>query len=447
MQLNEALDLTAAYANLESFENFRKHIDEAWITAALDASGTWTLRRRRLPAEQAVWLVIAMGLFRDLPIEALVEKLDLALPGNGGRPMAPSAISDARGKLGREPMEWLFSTSGAHWGHRSADRNRWHGLAIYGVDGTSQRVPDSVDNRTYFGGPTSPRGESAYPLMRIVALMALRSHALVAARCGPYEKSENAYAAELWDAVPNDSVTVVDRLFLAAGILIPLAAGGLNRHWLTRAKKNTKLRVIKRLGRGDELVEITVSPAARKANPSLPKVWPMRAIRYTRKGFRPGILLTSMLDAESFPAKEIVTLYHERWELEMGFDEIKTELLDREETIRSQTPARALQEMWGVMIAYNLVRLEMERVADEIGIPPTRISFVAALREIREEWWWLEATKPGAIPNRLKKLRARLKRFVLPPRRSERAYPRAVKIKMTAYPRNHHVSSPTGRTS
>ena len=95
--------------------------------------------------------------------------------------------------------------------------------------------------------------------------------------------------------------------------------------------------------------------------------------------------------------------------------------------------------------AYNLVRLEMERVAGEVGVEPTRISFVASLREIRDEWLWLEATKPGAIPERLKKLRARIKRFILPLRRTERAYPRAVKIKMTSYPRQRRISPPTGK--
>jgi hypothetical protein len=447
MQLQDALDVTSDYARIDSFEHFRQHLDPAWIEMAIEDSGTWTVRQRRLPAEQMVWLVIAMGLFRDRPIEDIVDKLELARPGRGGAAVAPSSISDARGKLGCEPLEWLFGYSGLKWGARSADEHRYRGLSVYGVDGTVQRAADSEDNRTYFGGPTGKRGASAYPLVRIVALMALRSHLLVAARMGPYAKSEGAYARELWDSVGDDSVTVVDRLFLAAGTLIPLSTKGRNRHWLTRAKKNTRYTVIEKLGSGDEIVEMEVSAQARKADPSLPMHWRMRAIRYQRKGFQPQILLTSLLDHKTYPASEIVALYHERWELELGFDEIKTEMLEREESLRSQIPARVCQEAWGLLIAYNLVRLEMERVAREAGVEPTRISFVAALREIRDEWLWLEATKPGAIPQRLKKLRARLKRFILPIRRTERAYPRAVKIKMTAYPRKRPILPPTGNGS
>ena len=194
MQLQDALDATSEYLNLESFENFRKHLDPAWIEMAIDDSGTWTIRQRRLPAEQMVWLVIAMGLFRDRPIAEIVDKLELARPGRGGAAVAASSISEARAKLGCEPLEWLFGHSGLKWGTKSADDHRYRGLSVFGVDGTVQRAADSDDNRIYFGGPTGKRGASAYPLVRIVALMALRSHLLVAARMGPYAKSEGVSA-------------------------------------------------------------------------------------------------------------------------------------------------------------------------------------------------------------------------------------------------------------
>src|SRR5207245_5632186 len=133
------------------------------------------------------------------------------------------------------------------------------------------------------------------------------------------------------------------------------------------------------------------------------------------------------VDADRYPAAEIVALYHERWELELGFDEIKAEMLDREEAIRSKSPKGIRQELWGVFLAYNLVRVEMERVAAEAGVEPTRISFVAALRLICDEWLWCAIASPGAIPKHLRNLRASLKPLILPPRRSERLYPRAVK--------------------
>src|SRR5213078_751977 len=85
-------------------------------------------------------------------------------------------------------------------------------------------------------------------------------------------------------------------------------------------------------------------------------------------------------------------------ELELGYDEIKTEMLDREEAIRSKRSSAVTQELWGIFVAYNLVRLEMQRVADDAGVEPTRISFVAVLRLICE-WLWGAVATLGAIPS------------------------------------------------
>jgi len=418
----------------ERFEDIRRHIDPDWIDMALRATGSATTRKRRLPAVQVIWLVIAMALFRNRSIVDIVAKLDLALPGQFPF-VADSAVPQARKRLGPEPMEWLFSQSAQHWAHSSATAHAWRGLRVYGVDGSTLRVADSKTNRSYFGGTTGKRGASAYPLVRVVTLMALRSHLVAAAAFGPYSSGEHTYARTLWSVAPDNSLTVVDKGFFAAYVLIPLARDGENRHWLTRAKKNARWRDVKQLGPGDMLVQMDVSSAARKKDPSLPKTWNARAISYQRKGFRPEILLTSLLDAEKYPAQEVVALYHERWELELGYDEIKTEMLDREETIRSKSPPAVTQELWGVLLAYNLVRLEMARVADEAGVPPIRISFVAALRLIVDEWMWCSVGSPGAIPKRLRELRQNIKRYILPPRRTARSYPRAVKIKMSSYPR------------
>ena len=122
---------------------------------------------------------------------------------------------------------------------------------------------------------------------------------------------------------------------------------GSERHWITRAKSTTTFRLIRRLGPGDELVEFEVSSEARQKDPSLPTHFDARAIRYHRKGFRPQLLLTSLMDEKRYPAAELRVLYHERWEIELGFGEIKTDMLERLETIRSKSPAAVAQELWG----------------------------------------------------------------------------------------------------
>ena len=104
---------------------------------------------------------------------------------------------------------------------------------------------------------------------------------------------------------------------------------------------------------------------------------------------------------EALSGQRGLALYHERWELELGYDEIKTELLDREEAIRSKKPEGVRQELWGILLVYKLVRLEMASIAREAKIAPMRISFVEALRLMRDEWAWLSVTSPGAFTKRL----------------------------------------------
>jgi len=419
-----------------TFARFRDSIDSAWILEALTASGTASIRRRRFPAEQVIWLVLGMALFRDLPIVEVVNELGLVLPDSGKNRIAPSAIMKARARLGSSPMRWLFEKCSEVWAHASARKRSWRGLSLYGIDGTTVRVPDSPENRAKLGsGNAGKRGYSGYPLVRMVTLMALRSHLLVAARFGAFKTSERKYAGELWSQIPDNSLTVVDRNFVYAKDMIPLHAQGTNRHWLSRARKNMKWRVVERLGKGDELVEIMVNRASRKAVPSLPERWNMRAIKYKRRGFREQRLLTSLVNPKEYPASELVQLYHERWELELGFDEVKTEMLEREESIRSRSPEGVEQELWGLLLAYNLVRLEMERAADLAGVPPVQMSFVACLRAIRMDLIRFVFGSPGKLPKRVEALRQELATYVLPPRRSERRYPRAVKIEMSNYPR------------
>jgi len=443
-RLTEALHCTAAFTP-ERFANLVAQFDVDWISEALAATGCATLRRRRLPMEQVILLVLGMALMRDRPIAEVARTLDLALPSGSSRSTAPSALVKARQRLGADPLEWLFGHTAAQWGHDSASRDTWRGLALYAVDGSTLRVPDSDANRAHFGGQKGGlrgRGDSGYPQMRLSVLMAVRSHLLVGASFAPYSFDERTLSVDLWPMIPKDSLTLLDRGYLQANVLVPLAREA-NRHWLTRAKSNSVWHVVKRMGTGDLLVEMTVSSEARRKDPTLPATFPARAITYQRKGFAAQILLTSLVDAKRFPAKELRELYHERWEIELGYDELKTEMLDREEAIRSKSPEGVAQELWGILLAYNLVRREMEAIADEVSLPPLRISFVAALRYIVEEFGWATLTRsPGAIPRHMADLRDKIRRFVLPPRRERASYPRAVKIKMSNYILNRRRKTP-----
>lgn len=430
-----AADRVLATSSEDFLPKFVASLDPDWIDQALSATGTATIRRRRLPAEQVVWLVIGMCIFRDLSMRELVATMDLALPGSRGVRVAPSSIVQARERLGDEPLRWLFERTATAWAHASARTHAWRGLAIYGADGTTVRVPDSPENRAHFGGQaTRWDSTSGYPLVRMVTLMALRSHILAGAQIGSYATAEGPLAEALWPLVPDHALTIVDRGFLSARTLIGLERGGVQRHWLTRARSKMAYTRIERFGSGDELIELNVSSEARRKDESMPVTWRMRAIRYQRRGFAPQLLLTSLLDPVRYPADEVVALYHERWEIELGYNEVKRVMLAREETTRSKSPRGVAQELWGLAIAYNLVRYEAERVAADAGVLPTRISFIAALNLIESALRSWGTDNLGRAPQRLINLREDVGHYVLPERR-QRSYPREVKLKMSNYPR------------
>jgi len=448
MSLAEDLGEVATTAEPAQFETFQKHMDRRWIEESLEVTGTATIRRRRLPAEQVVWLVIGMAMFAMRSMKDLVASLDLAMPGKKSE-VAPSAVTQARSRIGEAPLAWLFARSGRAWGERSADGLRWRGLSVLGMDMSTLRVADSQENRDTFGGQSAgaKRGASGYPMLRLLGLMVLRSHVLLAARLGPYKgSSEMSLARGILDEIPDDSLMIMDRGYLNPAFLQGLEKCGKNRHWLTRAKKNTKWKVIHHQGPGDDLVELELSAEARKKDSSLPETLWCRAVRYQRKGFQPQTLLTSLLQPSLYPARELANLYHERWEIELGYGEVKTDMRNRQETLRSKTPQGVLQETWGLLTAYNLIRVEMEQVAAEAGVPPVRISFVMAMNLIQSEWMWCGVASPGTIPEKLRRMRTEVARFVLPERRTERSYPRAVKIKMSNYARKRPTTTSGGST-
>lgn len=408
-------------------------LPDAWIREALQAEGVATVRRRRMPAEQVVWLVVAMGLHRNLSITECVKHLDLSLPGAG--PIARSSVSESRGRVKSEALLRLFGMTAERWALASAKKHAWRGLSVFGIDGSSLRIPDTPENReTFPGHPARNETMGSYPLVRCVALMVLRSHLLVGTSFGPTqgpETHEVFHGAKLREMIPSQSLTVVDKGYFSAEFLLGF---GKDRHWLTRSRVDAKVTVLKRLGQGDELVAMTVSRAARRKDPTLPEQWLARRIRYQRKGFQPSYLLTSLQDYTVYPAREIVELYHERWQIELAYRDIKSTLLEREECIRSKTPEAVMQELWGILLAYNLVRLEMEKAAGVHRVRPTMLSFIYALRQLRSCWHLLSFDFPGTIPKRLIEAREAIADMLLATQERE-PYPRAVKIKMSNYPR------------
>jgi hypothetical protein len=410
------------------------------------------VRRRKLPGELVVWLVIAMALFRDRAIAAVVRHLDLVVPPTaGGRgDVTNAAIVQARDALGPAPMAALFQQLTAAWAPAAAQADDWRGLGVYGLDGTTLRLADTPENDTAFGRPGVSRGEAAgYPQLRLVVLVVLRPHLPAAAAFGAYRTSEMTLAARLWPALPAQSLVIVDRGFAAYPLFHQLAEPTSGRHWLARAQTGSKAltwRVVERVGPGDDLVALTPSRHTRARYPALPPTLPARAIRVQRPGFPSYVVLTSLLDPTAYPAREIARLYHERWELELTFDEVKTHTNERVATLRSKAPARVEQELWGLLIAYLLVRSMLARAAARAAVPPRTLSYRGGLLLLRSFCLSAWTIAPGNMPRAVDRLLDDVALLVLPPRRPRR-YPRAVKLHQSAYPRKRPGPSRSSPTS
>lgn len=434
--LKEALEEIGGLGPKGGLERFAASLEPAWIEEALQATGTASLRRRKLGAEQAIWVVLGMAMYADRSIKAVVDHLGLVLGGNGS--VVSSAVTKARYRLGAEPLQWLFDKVATAWSATNG-LGGYRGLALYGADGTHLRVDDSDANFEHFGKPggRGGSGDAGYPQLRLVALLNLSNRLLTGVRCGPFSKSEHELARELWKLIPDHSLTILDRGFISFRTFRELMSGGTNRHFMIRLKSNAVYEELEELPDGTVLAAIHPPDHVRKGDPNAGPL-KIRIISYKHDGGEASRLAVSLLDHVVHPAKELVALYHERWELELCFDELKTHMLERKECLRSKKPEGVYQELWGILLVYNLVRREMLLAAEARSIPARRISFRSSLLWIRDFWTSAWMISPGNVPRALADLRTDFldKSLLLPVRRSDRRYPRHVKIKMSQYKRN-----------
>ncbi|PHM69735.1 IS4 family transposase [Xenorhabdus kozodoii] len=402
-----------------------------WVTEAVKETGRATVRKRRFPAEQAVWLVLGIGLMRNRSINEVCDKLDLAFPdAKGELPLlASSSISKARYRIGVEPLRHLFHTTATEWEKEEANYATC-GLKILCVDGTQFKVPDTGDNQQL--GYAS--GKATFPSVLAVTLMSARTHLISDVAFGPITQSEISYAQQLVGSVPENTLTLFDRGFLSAELFQAWQGTSKNTHWLTPIKSKMRYDVIQEYSAYDKFIEMPVSPQARKMYPHLEKTWRARLILIPEPNGEIKGFITSMECPVTYPLKEILSVYWERWETEEGYGELKQRQLNNIALLRSQTRVGIYQELWGILIAYNLVRLEMSRMAKAYRVEPLRISFINVLRLIQDEFLWCSGRSPGTIPQKLKALRESGKRLILPQKRKRPSVPRQVLCKTSRYP-------------
>jgi hypothetical protein len=430
---DDTLHFLANHLEAPDWRRLGEHLPVEWIEQAIERTEATSIRHRRLPAEQVVWLMIALALYRHKSIGEVLDDLGLALPDSRTPFVSKSAASQARQRVGPEPLKWLFDHSARHWSAQDRRAYVFKGLQLFAMDGTTLRTHDNVEHRDHFGAQNYSSGAVAsYPQVRGVTLTSLPTHIVHSAAFGPYNTNEMLYAKQLVADIPNESLTVFDRGFLSAEILCSLTQHGADRHFIIPAKSNTKWEVIE----GDEndcTVRMRVSPQARAKCTDLPEFWQARAITVIDAQARKRILLTSLSDRRRYKPSDISRCYERRWGIETSYRELKQTMLGAALTLRSKTVDGVYQEIWGTLIAYNLVRLEIAKAALTVKCDPMEVSFIRAFHLIQFELHWAAVTRSyGKLPASMKHLRERLV-SLLNDERPDRKFDRAVKATPSRY--------------
>jgi Insertion element 4 transposase N-terminal/Transposase DDE domain len=370
------------------------------IKAVLAAQGRTSRRQRELPAHITAYYVICLALFMQVSyrevLSCLLEGLAWLLgPGQAVKITGKSGISQARTRLGWEVMRQLYEEIVKPIAGE-ATRGAWYrDWRLVSLDGSTMAVADEKENAQAFGRPSGRRGPGAYPQIRFVSLVENGTHVLFGARLGSYHTGEMALAEEVITGLHKGMLCLADRNFFNYRLWNLARAGGADLLW--RIKKDWRLPVEQRLPDGSYLTQVYPSARARRRREEGVTV---RVIEYRLEGVPEADpfyrLVTTVLDPAQAPAEELAALYHERWEIEGAFDELKTHLRGAKIVLRSKTPALVRQEFYGLLLAHFAVRGLMHEAALKAGEDPDRLSFLHAVRVIRRKLPLYGAIPPSA---------------------------------------------------
>jgi hypothetical protein len=361
----------------------------AKIKAVLEASHRTSIRNRALPAQVTVYFVLAMALCMDMAsrevLRWLLEGIRWLLAPKDYGVTVKSGITQARQRLGWEPLKRLHDEMVkpiAQNKTRGAWYRQWR---LVSLDGSTLSVADTPENEQAWGRAGCGRGKAGYPSLRFVSLVENGTHVLFASQLGHYCDAEVTLAQEVVKALRAGMLCLADRGFLGWKLWNSARSQGADLLW--RAKRAPRLDCAQRLADGSYLSYLYASQNDRRKHTHGQLV---RVIEYWLEGVAGSErcyyrLVTTILDPEQAPARELAALYHERWEIETTLDEFKTHLRGARVVLRSKTPDLVRQEFYGFLLTHFAIRGLMHEAALSVDEDPDRLSFLHAVRVIRRK--------------------------------------------------------------
>jgi hypothetical protein len=417
-------------------------IQPAAIEAAVEATGRRERRRRRLRAADVVWLVIGFGVWGQANVSTIWRRLcgtlrSLFRGRRGDRPPVKSAFSQARRRLTAAPVRRLFRHTARPLATPQTVGATYHGRSVKILDGVRLDIPDTASNAAAFGRPGTTRAglktPGAYPQVLAVCLSEAGTHVILDALIKPGRSGEPRPARALLRRLSTGNLLLWDRGFYSYPFLAEAFHRGVDS--LGRVPTGVVLNPTQSLGDGSYLAK--AYPSARHRHQDRDGLL-VRVMEYTlhdptRTGHQQRHrLVTTLLNPQTCPALELIDLYHQRWEIEIVNDEVKTHLLARMVHLRSHRPWGIVQEFYGILLAYNAVRHLMHEAALAEGIDPRRLSFLDSVRIIRDAVQDMRNARTEALPVLYRALIALIGQCRLPPR-ANRINPRVVKRKLSTY--------------
>ena len=380
-------------------------------------------RVRDLPSRVVVYLLLAACLFPEVGYLGVWRKLTAGLAGVPVAAPSAGALAQARRRVGAAPLRWLFDLLR---GPAAVPHGRgvwWRGLLVCAIDGTIVTVPDSAANLARFSKGGGHHGGTGYPQARLLALVACGTRTLIDAVFGPAASGETTYAGDLLRSLHAGMIVLLDRNFAAAKLIAAISR--TRADVLVRVKNGRKLPALHRYRDGSYLSVLGKTQV---------RVIEAEITITTRAGRRTGIyrLATTLLDHRAYPAAELIRLYHERWEIETAYAELKSTILGGR-VLRARTPAGIDQEICALLVTYQLLRTAMADATTAVpGTDPDRASFTIAWQAARDQL----ICAAGIIAGTTIDLTGTIGRHVLAslmPARRLRASPRIVKRANSKY--------------